>query len=410
MIFFIVGVIIIISCTTAILFPSLFNKKKLREVDLNAENIQITLDRVDELTVSQHTLSGDVAEIEVELKASLLDDLDYSEKTVYQTSMSPGWGLAILILIPVLSVAIYWNIGSPQYIGLHSFAVAQDTTAQRHIIEQLLQQLEENIASNQPNSWRLAANAYMVIGNYTKAEIAYSKLHQLLGDTPDILIGWADAIIMANSNVYIPEAQEKINRALALDPQHIRALWIAGLGAKSLGDNQQALKHFQQLLPLVKHDPEARDQILEIIQAILQITQNNVNIEKKEDGDTITLITEINKSSQIKVSVTLAPSLVSHFKQTDTVFVIVKAVNGPSMPLVVSRHLVKELPLSIILDDSMSMLPQMQISSFTDVTVSARVSPSGDVTPQPEDFISEEIITKVAESEEILLIIQNKVN
>ena len=56
------------------------------------------------------------------------------------------------------------------------------------------------------------------------------------------------------------------------------------------------------------------------------------------------------------------------------------------MPLAVQRATVADLPLKFRLDDSMAMAPGMTLSSAPQVTISARVSKSGNAIPQPGDF------------------------
>ena len=56
------------------------------------------------------------------------------------------------------------------------------------------------------------------------------------------------------------------------------------------------------------------------------------------------------------------------------------------MPLAILRKQVKDLPLNFTLNDALAMSPQMKLSGFSDVVVGARVSLSGEATPQPGDW------------------------
>ena len=59
------------------------------------------------------------------------------------------------------------------------------------------------------------------------------------------------------------------------------------------------------------------------------------------------------------------------------------------MPLAILKRTVAELPFEFTLDDSMAMSPEMKLSKFASVVVSARVSRSGNALPQPGDLRGE---------------------
>jgi cytochrome c-type biogenesis protein CcmH len=84
--------------------------------------------------------------------------------------------------------------------------------------------------------------------------------------------------------------------------------------------------------------------------------------------------------------VSLSPALKSSVSPNDTVFVFARAVDGPPMPLAIVRLKVADLPASFRLDDSNAMAPNMNLSSFDKVTVTARVSKSGNAMPQSGDL------------------------
>ena len=88
----------------------------------------------------------------------------------------------------------------------------------------------------------------------------------------------------------------------------------------------------------------------------------------------------------IKVTVKLGPALAGKAAPGDTVFIFARAAQGPKMPLAVVRKQAKELPITVTLDDSMAMVPDMKMSGFPQLVIGARVSKSGDAIPQPGDL------------------------
>ena len=90
--------------------------------------------------------------------------------------------------------------------------------------------------------------------------------------------------------------------------------------------------------------------------------------------------------ASLKVTVSLSPALAKQAAPNDVVFIFARAAHGPRMPLAIVRKQVKDLPATVVLDDSQGMSPQMNLSSVPEVIVVARVSKSGMATAQAGDL------------------------
>ena len=69
-----------------------------------------------------------------------------------------------------------------------------------------------------------------------------------------------------------------------------------------------------------------------------------------------------------------------------TLFIFARALQGPPMPLAVVKTTTETLPTTVVLTDESAMMPQLKLSNFADVTVTARISQQGDVTAQAGDL------------------------
>lgn len=91
-------------------------------------------------------------------------------------------------------------------------------------------------------------------------------------------------------------------------------------------------------------------------------------------------------AATVKGVVRLDPRLGDKVSPGDALFVFARAAEGPRVPLAIRRAQAKDLPLDFVLDDSMSMAPNMKLSLFPKVIVGARISKTGNALPQPGDL------------------------
>lgn len=91
-------------------------------------------------------------------------------------------------------------------------------------------------------------------------------------------------------------------------------------------------------------------------------------------------------SASLKVTISLSPAVAKLAAPNDVVFIFARAAQGPRMPLAIVRKQVKDLPTTVTLDDSVSMSPQMKLSTVPEVVVVARVSKSGTAGAQAGDL------------------------
>lgn len=88
----------------------------------------------------------------------------------------------------------------------------------------------------------------------------------------------------------------------------------------------------------------------------------------------------------LKVTVSLSPTLAKKAAPDDVVYIFARAAHGPRMPLAIVRKQVKDLPTTVLLDDSSGMMSDMKLSSVPEVIVIARVSKTGNPSAQAGDL------------------------
>jgi cytochrome c-type biogenesis protein CcmH len=320
------------------------------------------------------------------------------------------WRVAagIAILIPVIAITLYFVRGQPQSADPSSTsrsAVPADSQ-HPHSIEDMLNQLAARLVQ-QPydiQGWFTLTNSYMALGRYDEAVRAMERLYQLVGDQPDVLLRYADVLAMSNDGRMSGRPAELVHKALSQEPDNVMGLWLAGMAAAEKGDHRQAIDYWERLLPQLKDDPESQQEVEQLISRARQETMG-------KDRQVATLTgTDIDDTADhtITVSVSLSPRLEKEVGPDDTLFIFAKAVAGPPMPLAVVRKKVSDLPVEVILDDSLAMMPSMKLSLFDQIQVGARISKTGNAIAQSGDYIGETSIIEDDRAESVSIIIDKQ--
>jgi len=227
-----------------------------------------------------------------------------------------------------------------------------------------------------------------MLKRYQEAADAYGKAYQLVGDVPEIMAQYAETLALTQGGRFQGKPAELLKRAREVDPKAPRVLWLLGVVAAQQGDSEGALRIWEELLTLLPPESGAAQMVRNSIERLggsVPAGQQGTPAE----GGTVNL--RVNLSSELKDKVS----------PDDVVFVFARPVKGPRMPLAAVRHRVSELPLSITLDDSMSMTGN-KISSYGEVEVVARVSKTASPMPQPGD-LEGSVVAKTGGKGEIVL-------
>ena len=266
--------------------------------------------------------------------------------------------------------------GDPRQTGLQQIAAMVDSLAAR---------MKER--PDDGEGWTMLARSYTVLGRFGEAVPAYAKAAVLLPTNAGLLADYADAVAAQKGTVGNPESLALIDRALAADPKHPKALALAGTAAYDRGDFAGAVVRWQKIADTMP----AGSELLSQVQASIAEAKERMGggASSKAPMATGTASPAAADASAVAGTVSLDPSLAGQAAPDDTVFVFARAAEGPRMPLAVKRARVADLPLTFRLDDSMAMSPAAKISSTHSVVVSARVSKSGNAMPQPGDLSGE---------------------
>ncbi|MBT3198276.1 MAG: tetratricopeptide repeat protein, partial [Gammaproteobacteria bacterium] len=297
----------------------------------------------------------------------------------------------------------YGQLGEPEGLNIEhaKSAMAAQQRQNSEAFVQTVAKLEQKLQQEPSNleGWMMLAKSYRYLGQSQKVVGVYERALQQsgAGENPQLLLDYGEALAEQRGGDWRGEPIQQLNRALALDPTHNDALWLAGHIHFDQGEYEQALGYWERLSNVIpSEDPE----IVEMInQAGFKAQQKLGRLQQP-----LMKMAEAVAEMVLTVSVSIDSALQEHVEASDTVFIYAKAAERGGPPLAAQRLTVADLPVTIRLDDSMAMIPGNNLSSVERVTVGAKVSKSGVATGGSGDLVgSIEVLTSQQEVVELTI-------
>lgn len=341
-----------------------------------------------------------------DLERTLLDDLGTSANT-HSGQRSGRWlGGVLALAVPAAALWLYHQLGTQAAISVDTPSVAAASDAGKgHSLETMINRLASRLREKPDDieGWIMLATSYASTNRFDRAVDAYREALQRTGDHPQLLADYADTLAMASGGDFTAEVGDALQRALKLQPENIKALWLMGHWHYQRNQYDAALKLWEKaasLLPPGGQDAVALTQQITLARARLGIPAVESITPVKEQ-------TDASDKTGIQVTVTLDASLKDKAAPQDTLFIFARAVKGPRMPLAIVRKQVSDLPVTVTLDDSLAMSPQMVLSNFDEVSIGARISRTGNAMPSSGDLKGEQGPVSVSQDSQVTITINN---
>ncbi|HSG04018.1 MAG TPA: c-type cytochrome biogenesis protein CcmI [Marinobacterium sp.] len=352
------------------------------------DNLAVFKDRLSEL--EQELLSGSMVQSEfdalkVELEKNLLIDLAEQGQALKQTNVSKGQLVTVVLIaliLPAASLGLYMKLGSSAEVEM-TLNLSEDPFEGREpTLEEAIAQLELELQRNpeNPEGWYILSSTYMGQGRYQEAMDGYRQVLGLLRPE-DVqyatVMGQLSQAMFFAAGGMSDQVREQVMATLEVEPLEITALGLLGADAFEKEDFRAAIAFWQQALLNADADTASS------IQGGIERAREEL-IALGEDVSDI----EVPAIARIQVNLSVLPGLTEGLPAETPVFVVARALDG-GMPAAAVRLTLADLPISLDLTDANAMAPTNRLSSHEQVSVSARISKSGNVTPQVGDIVAE---------------------
>lgn len=293
-------------------------------------------------------------------------------------------GCALLLLLVV--ALCYWAFG--QHAGLaanlqarHSLApllskMQQGGQLSSVELAQLSQGLRAQLDEKEDaEGWRLLGRLAFDQEQLELAFGALARAYQLAPEQVGVQRDYARLLLMTQDPAQQQQGLELLQQ-LAAQPDELEALSLLAFYQLEQGQPQQAAHYWQLMLQRLP-DSDPRRALLQ--QTLEQLAEPAAGqqpeaqpADKAQQADSVA-------AGQLAIDVQLAAELADKVPAGARLLLFVKAVGGPPMPLAVRQQALGNWPVRLQLSDADAMLPELKLSQFEQIEVTARLTTSADV-------------------------------
>jgi cytochrome c-type biogenesis protein CcmH len=408
--FYLLVVLMLLVAVAFVCWPLFRNNEAQTGVSNHASNVEAF--RVQAKEIESEHASGLVSDAERErvlgeLSQRLAIELEQTEEPQHPRASSGKiaskrpWILAFSLSVFVVGVATvgYAALGghdARRVAAMVGASTSANADPNAPLSDQQVLALVENLAKkmeanpNDPKGWILLARSQNALGQWQAAANAYERAVALMPGDAQLLADYADVQAMVQDGNFAGKPMALTQQALKIDPKNMKALALAGTAEMRAGNKSASLAYWERLLAVIPKDSEDAAQVSSIISEIKTGKPAPTPVAPPASvaaapgaGAAGTNATAKTVAGEIMI----APALQNQINPADTLFVFARAANGPKMPLAVVRvPAPQKWPFQFELTDAMAMAPGMNLSSFTEVTVEARISKSGNASLQAGDL------------------------
>jgi len=205
------------------------------------------------------------------LERNLLADVSGPQEEIINAgnsgSVKTGRWTAVVVglAVPLLAIGLYLQLSKGYEIVFSGRSVSAGAEtgmpgmAPGFTPEMMVQRLSERLKTNPEDGagWAMLGRSYSVMGRNAEASQAYAKALPLLRDDAQLLADYAESLALSDSDQQLAgKPTELFEKALKLDPDNPKGLWLAGMAAFQKEDYRAASEYWKRLTLSMPADSE----------------------------------------------------------------------------------------------------------------------------------------------------------
>lgn len=258
------------------------------------------------------------------------------------------------------------------------------------------------------DAWSVLARVYARLNRMEEAHQASRKAYIEAPDNVQFALAVIQTDLDRSKGKLSQYSERLLQRLQGQYRDDPKVLSFVGIAYHAAGRLQPAREIFESIIILFKQQNtvQTHPEIVRLVQSMLSkidMTQAMHAVKSTQD--------DAQDAAIIHVTVKITPSLEKQLTGQETLFVFAKAVQGPKFPLAVIKQSVGEIttwPVQFSLSDENRMMDGMSLQAFSPISISARISKTGQAIAQPGDLQAIPVEIKAANGVDVSLLLSEQ--
>jgi len=398
--FWIASIILIVLSGLLIAWPLIKNKANNDQALRDELNKAFYKDRLSELEEeTSEGLVNDQQELIADLKQSLLDDIPADGEQAGTSKTNP-----LLVLVPSmlllmgLSYGMYYKFGAAEDVmqwqqvssNLGALSKKLSSPEATSLTEDEMQDLTLALRTQlyykpeEAEGWLLLGRIALANRDVTTATGAMSKAYDLEGDNPDIMLGYAQALMLSQEPTDQDKARKLLAKLIQQDYVDLRVFSLLAFDAYERKDFNAAVRYWSIMQQMIG----PKDERFEMLSRSIENAQRQMGIAP-------------NSGKSVSVSIELAPNVQA--SPSAALIVSVHNADGSPVPVAAARYPLGTFPRTVVLDDGNSMMQGQKLSQLENYMVRVRIDNDGNVATKDGDWFGESQAAEMGQSVSVII-------
>ncbi|MGO2419965.1 c-type cytochrome biogenesis protein CcmI [Vibrio casei] len=387
------ALLLVVSCIL-IVYP-LLNPKEIDEATQRDDlNKAFYKDRLAELeSEDQAGIVGNKSDLVTDLKQLLLDDIPDSKSDAKVSAEKVKWmTIPVILFMIILSYGMYAMYGAQDKVSHWTNVASNLPELSKKLMNpngvQLTDQemndltlgLRTRLQStpNDATGWVLLGRIGLANRDIETAIGALTRADKITPDNPEIMLSLSQALLFSADQVDLDRAKDILNYLMHQPKVDLRVYSLLAFNAYNDGNYGKAIEFWKKLQAQIGQDDSRYAMLERSINTAQRELDLQSNPQSKQPQGTPVKIT-ISLSSEVEVP------------KSGVLIVSIHSADGSPMPIAAGRYTLTEFPVTVVLDDSNSMIESRKLSSLSDIMVRARIDTDGNVSTRDNDWHGESL-------------------